>query len=68
MVNGCRRYFALRDGLRDKGDRMDRLPNLPGGAWLGSAWDFAAAHPYICAWLALTSVWALFSFSRRDGA
>jgi hypothetical protein len=47
---------------------MDRLPNLPGGAWLGGAWDFAAAHPFICAWLALTSVWALFSFSRRDGA
>jgi hypothetical protein len=40
---------------------MDRLPNL-----LGGAWDFAAAHPFVSAWLAVTSVWALFAFSRRD--
>lgn len=41
---------------------MDRLPNLVGGAW-----DFATAHPFVAAWLAITSVWALFNFARRDG-
>lgn len=42
---------------------MDRLPNV-----LGGAWDFAAAHPYVSAWLAATTVWAMFTFARRDGA
>jgi len=41
---------------------MDRLSN-----WLGGAWDFAAAHPLISAWLAATSVWAMFTLMRRDG-
>jgi hypothetical protein len=42
---------------------MDRFPNL-----LGGAWDFAATHPFVSAWLAVTSVWALFTFARRDDA
>lgn len=42
---------------------MDRFPDL-----LGGAWDFAAAHPFVSAWLVGTSVWALFSFARRDDA
>lgn len=40
---------------------MDRLPPA-----LTSAWDFAAAHPFVSAWLALTTVWTLFTVARRD--
>jgi hypothetical protein len=40
---------------------MDRLPYA-----LTGAWDFAAAHPFVSAWLALTTVWTLFSVTRRD--
>ncbi len=42
---------------------MDRLPNL-----LGGAWEFAAVHPFVAAWLALTTAWTVFTFARRDGA
>jgi hypothetical protein len=42
---------------------MDILPHL-----LGGAWDFAGVHPFLSAWLALTGVWALFGFARRDDA
>jgi hypothetical protein len=40
---------------------MDRLPFA-----LTGAWDFAAAHPLVSAWLALTTVWTLFTLARRD--
>lgn len=40
---------------------MDRLPSLIDGAWI-----FAGAHPFVSAWLALTTAWTLFTFGRRD--
>lgn len=40
---------------------MDRLPNL-----LGGAWDFAGAHPFVAAWLAVASAWLVFTVGRRD--
>jgi hypothetical protein len=42
---------------------MDSLPHL-----LGGAWDFAAAHPFVSAWLAVTTVWTTFTVARRDDA
>jgi hypothetical protein len=33
---------------------------------LGGAWDFAALHPFVTAWLAATSAWTLFTVARRD--
>jgi hypothetical protein len=35
---------------------------------LGGAWDFAAAHPFVSAWLALTTAWAIFTFASRNNA
>lgn len=35
---------------------------------LASAWDFAAAHPFVCAWMAVTSAWAIFTVAGRDRA
>jgi hypothetical protein len=53
-----------RDGLHPLGETgMDRYLRL-----LGGAWDFAAAHPFVCAWLALTTVWALFTVANRHSA
>ncbi|MDB5494668.1 MAG: hypothetical protein JWP86_2005 [Phenylobacterium sp.] len=40
---------------------MDSLQHL-----LGGALDFAAVHPFVSAWLALTTVWTMFTFARRD--
>jgi hypothetical protein len=40
---------------------MDNLPSA-----LTGAWDFATAHPFVSAWLAVTTVWTLFTFNRRD--
>jgi len=40
---------------------MDRLPLA-----LTSVWDFAAAHPIVSAWLALTTAWTVFTVARRD--
>lgn len=30
----------------------------------GAAWDFAAAHPFVSAWLAVASAWAIFTVAR----
>jgi hypothetical protein len=35
---------------------------------LTSAWAFVASHPFVSAWLALASAWALFTVSSRDRA
>jgi hypothetical protein len=35
---------------------------------MSTAWDFAAAHPFVCAWLALTSVYTIFTIAGRDRA
>ena len=35
---------------------------------VSSAWDFAAAHPFVCAWLAVSSAWAIFTVAGRDRA
>lgn len=40
---------------------MSSFPNV-----LGLGWDFAFTHPFITAWIAATSAWMLFSFSRRE--
>ena len=40
---------------------MDRLPGA-----LSGIWDFAAAHPFVSAWLAAATVWALFTMSSRN--
>ncbi len=40
---------------------MDRLSIA-----LNGAGDFAAAHPFVRAWLALTTAWTLFSVARKD--
>lgn len=34
---------------------------------LGGAWAFALAHPFVTAWLAATSAWMLFTFTRSEG-
>lgn len=40
---------------------MDRLSIA-----LNGAGDFAIAHPFVSAWLAVTTAWTLFTFARRD--
>lgn len=40
---------------------MDRIPSV-----LSLAGDFAAAHPFVSAWIALTTAWTVFTFARRD--
>jgi hypothetical protein len=40
---------------------MEKLPNA-----LSGIWEFAAAHPFVSAWLAAATVWALFTVSQRD--
>ena len=37
-------------------------------SFLRPAWDFAAAHPFVSAWLALATAWAIFTFASRDPA
>jgi len=40
---------------------MSSFPNV-----LGGAWDFTLAHPFIAAWIAVTSAWMLFTIARRE--
>lgn len=40
---------------------MDRLTSV-----LSTAGDFAAAHPFVSAWLALTTAWTAFTVARGD--
>jgi hypothetical protein len=31
-------------------------------------WDFATAHPFVSAWLAAATAWAIFTMASRDRA
>jgi hypothetical protein len=54
----------VRDGsCKDEETGMDGYARL-----VSSAWDFAAAHPFVCAWLAVSSAWAIFTVAGRDRA
>ena len=33
---------------------------------LGGAGEFVMAHPFVSAWLALTSAWTIFTVAKRD--
>ena len=37
-------------------------------SYLAAAWAFATAHPFVSAWLALATAWAIFTVSSRDHA
>lgn len=44
-------------------------PVLDGySTFLGPAWDFASAHPFVSAWLALATAWLVYTLSGHDHA